>query len=402
MNKRWIALMVALIVISVVMAGSVQPVPAAAQTPELVIWAREDFPINFDEIGRAFLQDHGIGIKVETMSMDTLRQRFPAEGAGEAGPDIVMDSDDLIDQYRDAVGLEPIVLGNRVADYIPFAIQAFSRGDHLYGLPFALESLAFVRNTRLVPDMPKTWGDVMEISQHLKQSSAAELGFVLPSGDLYSFYPILTAYGGYVFGQHDDGTFNPGDIGLNNDGAIAALGWMRQMAQAGLMPPDMSWDDAQAAITREKAAMIITGPWAVGTLDDSGIPYAVSAFPAGVQPGEPWVHVHGFMINAHSKNKDAAQLFLTEYLAIQPTMQTIYEAIRRVPAHMGVFERMDDPVTLGFVDALQNGQRFPNIPEMGPVWGAMTSAIQDVRGGNQDPAVASHDAVATIRQQIGQ
>jgi arabinogalactan oligomer/maltooligosaccharide transport system substrate-binding protein len=400
MNKRWIALIVVLIVISIV--GTAQPVPTSAQTPELVIWAREDFPINFDEIGRAFKQDHGIGISVETMSMDTLRQRFSAEGAGATGPDIIIDSDDLVDQYRDVVGLEPIPTGNWVADYIPFAIQAFTREDQLYAVPFALENLAFVRNTRLVPDMPQTWTDVMAISQHLKESGAAEWGIVLPSGDLYHFYPILTAFGGYVFGQRDDGSFNTGDIGLNNDGAIAALSWLRQMAQAGLLPPDMSLDDAHAAITSEKAAMVITGPWTIGLLDDSGIPYAVSAFPAGVQPGKPWVHVHGFMINAHGRNKDAAQLFLTDYLATQPTMRVIYETIRRVPAHMGVFEQIDDPVILGFVDALQNGQRFPNIPEMGPVWEAMTSAIQDVRGGHQDPAAASRDAVAAIRQQIGQ
>ncbi len=51
-----------------------------------------------------------------------------------------MDSDDLLDRYLNEVGLEPVDLGNRTTEYVPFAIQAFSRDNHLYGVPFALEN----------------------------------------------------------------------------------------------------------------------------------------------------------------------------------------------------------------------------------------------------------------------
>ncbi len=400
MNKRWMAAIVALIMASLMIVGSA--VSVAAQTPELVIWMREGYPINPELIGDAFERDYQMKVRVEYMPMETIRERFFAEGASGTGPDIIMDSDDLLDRFLNEVGLDPVDLGNRTTEYVPFAIQAFSRDNHLYAVPFALENLAFVRNTRLVPDMPPTWDDVFIISVTLQASGAAEYGFVLPEGDFYHFFPILSAFGGYTFGQNEDGTYNPADLGLGNEGTLAALTWVQQMAQTNALPPHMDWGTAHEAMSSEKAAMIITGPWAIGQFEEAGIPFAVSAIPAGVQPGRPWVHVQGFMINAHSQNKDAAQRFVSEYLASQPAMQMMYESVRLVPAHLGVFEQVDDPVVLGFADALQYGLRIPTIPEMDAVWNEMPNAIQRVREGQQDPKTALDQALTAIQQQLGQ
>jgi arabinogalactan oligomer/maltooligosaccharide transport system substrate-binding protein len=82
-------------------------------------------------------------------------------------------------------------------------------------------------------------------------------------------------------------------------------------------------------------------------------------------------------------------------------MRAIYQSVHRVPAQMAVFEQMDDPVLLGFASAALNGQRVPDIPEMGAVWDPWANAIQQVREGRQDPQAALDEAVAQIRATIG-
>jgi maltose-binding protein MalE len=401
MNKRWIGLIVVLMFVSIV--GAAQPVSGSAQGPELLIWLRDDYAWNLDPVLAAFKGDTGVSVRVETLPLDQIRQRFPAEADGANAPDIITDSDEFVRGYLDQNLLQPVDLGGKTTEYVPFAVQAYTYGGRLYGLPYVLEDLAFVRNTRLVPDMPRTWDEVREVARRVKESGAAEFGLVLPTADgvLYHVYPVIDAYGGYIFGMTPEGTYDAHDIGLNNDGAIAAVNWLQRMVQDGLMPPDMNWEDAHVAFEQGRAAMIITGPWGAWRFEDAGVPFAVSAFPAAARPGRPFVHVQAFLINARSGEKALAQDFLTHYLATEDTMRGIAESAGRVSANTALFEAIDNPVMRGFEDALQYGQRYPDDVLVGPVWGPMTEALQQVLIGNQPPEVALSDAVTIIRRDMG-
>jgi maltose/maltodextrin transport system substrate-binding protein/arabinogalactan oligomer/maltooligosaccharide transport system substrate-binding protein len=402
MSKSYLALAVGLIAASMIILGSACPPLTSAQEAELVIWVRDDYPISFEEVGAEFQEDFELSLRVEVMPMNVIRERFPGEAAGENGPDIIADSDEFVPGYVEGGLIAPVHLGNRATEYIPFAVEAFSTNGQLYALPYALENLALVRNTDLVPDAPQTWAEVHDISRQLQEQGAVQYGFVLQDYDFYHFYPILSAFGGYVFGFGPEGTFNVRDTGLNNEGAVAALTWTQQMTNEGLMPVGLDWNTVHDAFETGRAAMLITGPWAIERLDGSGVPYAVSPIPSGTLPGRPWVHVLGFMINAHSDQKEVAQAFLLEYLSTEDNMDAIFENVYRLPAHMAVFERIDDPVMLGFAAAVANGQRFPGyLPEMQPVWDIYTNAVQQVREGRQDPQTAADEAVNMIRDQIG-
>jgi maltose-binding protein MalE len=401
MNKRWIGLVAALMIISIV--GAAQPVSGSAQTPELVMWVRDDYAWNLEPALAAFEADTGVAVRVETMPLNDIRGRFPAEAGGANAPDIITDSDEFVRGYLDQNLLEPVALGGKTTDYVPFAVQTYTYGGRLYGLPYALENLVFVRNTRLVPELPRTWEDVEMRARVIKESGAAEFGLVLPGVDsfFYFAYPIIDAYGGYVFGTTPDGTIEPHDIGLANDGAMAAVNWMQRMVQDGLMPSDMDSEEAYAAFEQGRAAMIIAGPWDMWRIEQSGVPFALSAFPAAVRPGRPFVHVQAFLINARSDKKALAQDFLTQYIATEDTMLGLAENAGRVSAHMALFEAIDNPVMRGFEDALQYGQRYPDNALMGPVWEAMSRALNQVISGSLPPDLALNAAVAAIRQEIG-
>ena len=393
-NNRLIRV-IGLILIGIILLGSVQTRTSAQQEP-LVIWMWDGFWLPLEELADRY----GVPVKIEVLSSEAIQERFPAEARSGSGPDIITGSDDWMFPFLTDALLEPLDLGGRTADYVPFAIEAMSFEGQLFGLPFALESLAFVRNPELVPDAPATWDEVRAISQQLQDSGQASYGFVLHDYDLYHFYPILSAYGSYVYGQRSDGTWDTQDIGLNNDGAVAAVTWLRDMTQAGLIPTGLEWEDVHIAFETGQAAMIITGPWAIWRFQEKGIPYTVSAFPAGIQPGSPFVHVQGLMVNAHTPHKDAARAFVLDVLSSQESMLTIYQNISRLPAHMGVYEQVDDPVLLGFAEALLDGQRMPDITLMDPVW-MIQDPIHLARTGEIDPHTALDDAVNAIREQVG-
>jgi arabinogalactan oligomer/maltooligosaccharide transport system substrate-binding protein len=403
MNKPRITLIMALILFSVTLVGAAPPVFVSAQMPELVMWVRDDYAWNLDQPIAAFQRDFGVTVRVEVMPLDAIRQRFPAEAAGDSAPDIITDSDELVRGYLEQNLLAPLDLGNMATDYIPFAIQAFSHEGRLFALPYALENLAFVRNTDMVPDAPHTWDEVYEIARTVRDSGAAEFGFVIPTADsfFYHAYPVISAYGGYLFATMPDGTLDVHDIGLNTDGTIAAATWLRRMVQDGLMPADVNWEDVHAAFEQGRAAMIVTGPWAIGRFDNAGVPFAVSALPAAAQPGRPFVHVQGFLLNARSDKKDMAQEFLARYIATPDTMLNIATHAGRVSAQMTVFEMVDDPAMRGFEDALQSAQRYPDIPQLGMINDVMSEALRQVITGNQPPPEVLAGAVANIRREIG-
>ena len=72
-------------------------------------------------------------------------------------------------------------------------------------------------NTDLAPTPPTTFDEVKAMSQEIKDAGN-KYGFLTQTiGDPYHFYPIQTAFGGYIFGQNADGSYNAEDLGLNSD-----------------------------------------------------------------------------------------------------------------------------------------------------------------------------------------
>ncbi len=102
--------------------------------------------------------------------------------------------------------------------------------------------MALLRNVDLVPDAPATWDEVVAVSQELTAVNDNDIetnqyGFVLAGNDAYHFFPLMTAYGRYVFGQNEDGTYDPIDIGIGNAGSIEGAIMYDAMLEEGLIPP---------------------------------------------------------------------------------------------------------------------------------------------------------------------
>lgn len=377
--------------------------PAADTGVALTIWADEQRAPILEQLGDAFFQQTGVKLVVVQKALGDIRSDFITAAPTGSGPDIILGAHDWIGELNASGLLAPVELGPNAASFAPNAVQAFTFTDgKIYGMPQATENIALIYNTDLVPTPPTTFDEVKTMSQAIKDAGT-KYGFLHQTvGDPYHFYPIQTAFGGYIFGQNADGSYNAEDLGLNSEGSVAALEWLNSMYEDGLMDRNgnINGDLMLSAFQNGDAAMVISGPWAINGIKAAGVPYAVANIPAATAPGAPFLGVQGFMVNAFSKNQLLAQTFLQTFVATDATMQAFFDQDPRISAWLPVSEKIDDPDLKAFAEAGRVAMPMPNIPAMNSVWGGQADAITLVSTGKLSPQEAADQAQSQVSTAI--
>jgi arabinogalactan oligomer/maltooligosaccharide transport system substrate-binding protein len=376
---------------------------AAADTGvSLTIWADEQRAPILETLGEAFSQQTGVSLVVVQKAIGDIRSDFITAAPTGSGPDIILGAHDWIGELNASGLLAPVELGPNAANFAPNAVQAYTFTDgKVYGMPQATENIALIYNTDLVPTPPTTFDEVKTMSADIK-AAGTKYGFLRQVGDPYHFYPIQTAFGGYIFGQNADGSYNAEDLGLNSEGSVAALTWLNSMYADGLLDrnANITGDLMLSAFQNGDAAMVISGPWAINGIKAAGVPYAVTNIPAGTQPGAPFMGVQGFMVNAFSKNQLLAQTFLQTFVATDATMQAFFDKDPRISAWMPVADKIEDPDLKAFAEAGKVAQPMPNIPAMNSVWGGQGDAITLVETGKLTPQEGADQAQSQVSTAI--
>src|SRR5690606_15814698 len=152
--------------------------------------------------------------------------------------------------------------------------------------------------------------ELLAIASELTDRERGYYGFLMQMPDPYHTFPLFSATGGYVFGTNPDGTLNPLDVGLNNEGSVRGLEVFDDLIESGLLPVGAGYDTMTGLFCRGRVGMIISGPWALGGAREAGIDFGFTRIPTidGGVP-KPFVGVQGFMISAFSENKLLAEVF---------------------------------------------------------------------------------------------
>jgi arabinogalactan oligomer/maltooligosaccharide transport system substrate-binding protein len=374
---------------------------SAAAGPTLTIWADDTRAPVLEELGAAFQNEYGVQIVVTQKAFGSIRDDLKVTGPAGEGPDIIIGAHDWLGELVENGLLAKIDLGDAADQFLPAAVQAFTYDGALYGMPYATENVAFVYNTDLVTEPPTTWSEVTELAAQLEEADSVPQGYIIQESDPYHFFPIMTSFGGYVFGLTDQG-YNPEDVGIDSEGSIAAATWLDEMYKAGHLKTGaaVNYDIMHAQFGKGEAAMMITGPWALPTIRESGVPYAVTNIPGETQEAQPFLGVQGFMISQFSKDPLLAQTFLQEYVANEATMQAIFDADPRPSAFIPVREKITDKDLAAFAAAGANGLPMPAIPEMSAVWSAWGNALTLIGQQREAPDKAFQDAAKQIRETI--
>jgi arabinogalactan oligomer/maltooligosaccharide transport system substrate-binding protein len=392
MKKRLALLLIALLVM-VPLASTM----VSAQNPTLTLWADDTRAPIMEALAPAFADEYGVDLVIQQVGFGDIRDQFIIAGPAGEGPDVFIGAHDWLGELVTSGLLAPIDLGDKADLFTEAALKGFTYDGELYGMPYSVENVAFFRNADLVPDAPATWDDVRSISEELVSSGAAQFGYAIQENDPYHAFPIQTAFGGYVFGYEEGVGYNPDDVGIDSPGTIAAFDWLDKMVEDGLTPDGLDYDSMHAMFEGGDAAMIISGPWALDRIRESGVNYAISTLPAGpAGPGRPFLGVQGFMVSAFTADPQLAQIFLTEFVATEDVMYQFYEQNQRPPAMISVLDSIEDPDLLAFGEAGVDGLPMPAIPEMSAVWTAWGDAMQLVI----QQQVSAEEAFTNAAEQI--
>jgi maltose-binding protein MalE len=340
---------------------------------------------------------------VQELAFGDIRDRLIVAGPAGEGPDIIIGAHDWLGQLVAAGVVAPLDVSGVADQFSEAALAAFNYEGQIYGLPYAVENIALIRNTDLVPEAPATFEELVDTALALQEAGTVDTPLALQengNGDPFHNYPIVTALGGYVFGLNDDGSYNPDDLGIDSEGGLAAAQYFSELSEQGVVNVDVTYDIMIEKFNTGQAPFAITGPWALSSFTD--VNYVVEPIPP-IQGGtpQPFIGVQGFMVSAFAENPLFASTFVLDFMATMDAQLALFEAGGRPPAHIGAFDEVagGDPNIEGFGQAGQDGYPMPAIPEMGSVWQAWTDAYELIFTGG-DPVEAFTNAADQIRTLI--
>ena len=179
-------------------------VPTEAPPPEpevtIVIWADETRAPILQALAEDFQATYGVALDVQQVA--DINDQLPIAAPAGEGPDIFIGPHDRLGGWVDSGLVTPIDLGERAGEFLQVALDGFTYGGQLYGMPYAVENMALFRNADLVPEAPTTWEELLEVGAALQASGDVTYALALEDNG-YKVYPILTSFGGYVFGRSE-------------------------------------------------------------------------------------------------------------------------------------------------------------------------------------------------------
>jgi arabinogalactan oligomer/maltooligosaccharide transport system substrate-binding protein len=383
-------------------------VPARAAA-DLVVWADAQRAPVVQKLADQFGQENGIKVAVQPISTDLQAAYVTATEAGQ-GPDIVVGATDWIGNLVQNGTIATVPLSKQqIAQFEPLAAKAVTFDGAIYGVPYATENLALFRNTALVPAAPTSFEQLVSEGKALEKSHKAQVPLALQvgqTGDVYHMEPFYTSAGGYLFGTKSNGDYNASDVGVGKAGSIAAAKVIAKYGEKGenVLRRSIDYTNAISLFTSGKAPFLVSGPWALPSITQSKVKYALSSVPgfAGMQAARPFISVQAFFVSAKARNAAIAQEFAANYATRPAVEKALFQLEPRPPALTSVYNDVakTDPDVRGFYEAGRSGQVLPQIPAMASVWDAMGKAEAAIVGG-ADPASAMRSAGEQIKKAIG-
>ncbi|MEN5075033.1 maltose ABC transporter substrate-binding protein [Isoptericola cucumis] len=373
----------------------------AQASGSLTVWVDETREAAVEQAAAAFEDETGVDVELVQKNFEDIRADFLAQVPTGEGPDITVGAHDWLGEFTANGVVAPIELGDKAGDFIPVSVEAFTQDGQVYGLPYAIENIALIRNTELAPEAPKTFDDMIAAGE----KAGTKFPFLIQSdgdkGDPYTYYPFQTSFGAPVFEQNDDGSYRP-ELALGGKAGEAYATWLGEQGEAGNLSTDISYDIAVEAFAKGRSPFVVGGPWMLEKFGDLDL--AVDPVPApGGQPAQPFAGVQGFYVSAQSENALLANDFLVNSMSTPEAQTALFEAGGRPPALVEAADAAsEDPLVAGFREVGATAVPMPSIPEMGSVWsfwGVTEASI--ISGKADDPAAAWDKMVSDIEGSIG-
>ncbi|TCT22452.1 carbohydrate ABC transporter substrate-binding protein (CUT1 family) [Melghiribacillus thermohalophilus] len=378
---------------------------AEGDKPEkLVVW------INDEESQKKALEDifakyeEKTGIQIETVPMSMLDQveAISLDGPAGRGPDVYFQPHDRIGDLVLRSLAEPVDLSDVREQYVETAINAVTYDGKIWGVPSVVETYGVIYNKKLVDRAPETIDDLMAIAEEYTNPEKDEYGFLMEAANFYFAYPFFKTYGGYVF--HKEGsTYDIEDIGLANEGAVKGGELIQSWFKNGYIPVEINPDIMNGLFLDEKAAVVLTGPWALPDYKEKlGDNLGTSVLPKiEGEVAESFVGVKSWILSPYSEHKTWA-VDLMKFVTNEENSLQYFEVAGEMPANQAALNSntvQNDELIKAFAEQVQYGDPMPSAPEIQQVWEPINNALSFIANGEPvEPTL--QEAVNLIKENI--
>ncbi|WP_435736292.1 extracellular solute-binding protein [Cellulosimicrobium sp. PMB13] len=377
-----------------------EPEDTASSTGALTVWVDETRQDAVTAAATSFEEETGTSVEVVLKNFEDIRADFLAQVPTGEGPDITVGAHDWLGEMTTNGVVAPLELGDKASEFETVSLEAFTQDGQVYGLPYAIENIALIRNTQLAAEAPATWDDAVAAGQAAGTKFPILVQSDNDKGDPYTHYPFQTSFGAPVFTQNEDGSYSS-ELAMGGPEGQAYATWLGEQGAAGVLSQDTTYDIAVEAFKNGESPFIVGGPWMIESFE--GMDLSIDPIPAaGDQPAQPFVGVQGFYLSAESENAIVANDFLVNFLSTEEAQLALYQAGNRPPALTAAADSASssDPIVAGFRAVGAEAVPMPSIPEMASVWsfwGVTEAAI--VSGA--DPVATWDKMIADIEGAIG-
>ncbi len=386
---------------------------APAASGDLLIWADNSANMakTLEPLCTAWAEENGVTCTVKKFAAlgDIRDQVIKANQSGDV-PDLFVGPHDWLGELTKNGVVAPVDISAQAANFVDSAVQGAAYGGQNYGVPIFTENLGLLTNKSLSPECPATLDEAADLGEQMVKDKEATLGIAVQigeNGDVYHWYPLYSADGGYLFGTNADGSLNPEDLGVGQQGSIDAAKRLQDLADRGVVKASVSYDIARETFAKGKAPFFITGPWQLDeqstALGDDLMVCPIPNWDGSSFQSQPFVGIQMFFQTQKAPNPLLASTFLNDEVMTTEFMDGMYSVDPRIPAWKeSLATASSDPFVKAFGDYGATGFPMPAIPAMSAIWGDLGLAEYKVAKGD-DPEktmVAAGEAIQkTIAEQ---
>jgi len=379
---------------------------SARAATDLTVWHayRGDEKAAFEKVvGMYNARQKDVAVKTLAVPYDAYADKITASVPRGKGPDVFIFAQDRLGGWVEAgETIEPIdffVDDKVVSQLVPGMMPAMTYRDTIYGLPLNYKSIAMIYNTAMVKTPPKTTGELIKVAKSLTNVPSGRFGLAYEYSNFFFHAALMNAFGGQVFAP------GPKPVIDSPQNVAAVKTMLKWYKEDGILPADPSSTLIASLFNEGKAAIVFSGPWFLGEVQDK-VKYAIAPLPtvdeAGGKPMRPWLTVEGVYVSAGSRHKDAAYAF-AEYLVTTEAALVLALEGGQLPTNKAAYADprvAKNPTLQGFRQQLDTAVPMPNYAEMTLMWSPVTTAMNKIVKGSATPEVALKEAQASVTDSI--
>lgn len=210
--------------------ATAKPDLKASGASTITMWVDAERSPALKDITAKFQADTGIEVKLVVKDFAAVRDDFITQVPTGKGPDLIVGPHDWVGKFVQNGVIAPVELGDKKSGFQDSAVKAMTFNGSVYGVPYAIENIALLRNTDMVPAAAKTFDEVISSGKKAVADGKAQFPFLVgmdpKQGDPYHLYPLQASMGSQVFGLAADGGYDPKQLLIGDaSGVEFAKSW---------------------------------------------------------------------------------------------------------------------------------------------------------------------------------